>query len=58
MRHALLIEAHLDQRPVYVTELQPELAHLFDAEPAGPLFRVTRRPDREPGRSTIAEPAD
>lgn len=43
MRRAVLIEANLDRRPVYVTELEPELAHLFTADPAGPLFRVERR---------------
>ncbi len=43
MRGAM-IERHLDERPVYVTELEPELAHLFRTEPAGPLYRVSRRP--------------
>jgi hypothetical protein len=46
MRGAM-IERHLDERPVYVTELEPELAHLFTAAPAGPLYRVSRRPRAE-----------
>lgn len=41
LRRAVVIAAHLDRRPVYVTHLEPEIAHLFAVEPAGPLFRVT-----------------
>ena len=42
------VHQHLDERHVYVTELEPELAHLFTAEPAGPLYRVERRAGRRP----------
>jgi hypothetical protein len=44
-RRGALIMTHLEERPVYVTELEPELAAIFTAEAAGPLFRVARRPD-------------
>lgn len=54
MRRAVLIEANLDEHPVYVTELEPELAHLFTADPAGPLFRVGRR-DRTAGDRQVAD---
>jgi hypothetical protein len=45
MMRAVLIADQLARRPVYLTELEPEIAHLFSVEPAGPLFRVTRGPD-------------
>lgn len=46
LRRGALIERHLDERPVYVTELEPELASLFAVEPSGPLFRIVRRSNR------------
>jgi hypothetical protein len=45
MLRAVLIVDQLDRRPVYLTELEAEIAHLFSVEPAGPLWRVTRGPD-------------
>jgi hypothetical protein len=48
-RRGALIMTHLDERPVYVTELEPELALLFTVDPAGPLFRVDRRPPADSG---------
>ncbi len=39
-----ILERFLEDRPVYVTELEPELASLFTATPAGPLYRVARGP--------------
>lgn len=43
-KRASLIERHIDSRPVYVTELEPELQGRFYVEAAGPLLRVRRRP--------------
>jgi hypothetical protein len=45
MLRAVLIVDQLARRPVYLTELEPEIAHLFTVERAGPLYRVTRGPD-------------
>ncbi|HWN81618.1 MAG TPA: DUF2723 domain-containing protein [Candidatus Udaeobacter sp.] len=45
MMRAVLIADQLPRRPVYLTELEPEIAHLFTIERAGPLFRVTSGPD-------------
>ena len=45
MLRAVLIADQLARRPVYLTELEPEIAHLFTVESAGPLYRVTRGPD-------------
>jgi hypothetical protein len=45
MMRAVLIVDQLAKRPVYLTELEPEIAHLFTVERAGPLLRVTRGPD-------------
>jgi len=45
MMRAVLIADQLGRRPVYLTELEAEIAHLFTVEPAGPLFRVTKGPD-------------
>jgi hypothetical protein len=38
---AWLIEGNRTRRPVYVTELEPELAAMFEFEPVGPLYRIT-----------------
>ena len=43
---AWLIAGNVERRPVYVTELEPELAALFAFEPAGPLLRITGRSDQ------------
>ncbi len=42
LKRAWLIEGNLGRRPVYVTELEPELAAMFTVEPAGPLYRVVQ----------------
>ncbi len=52
-----LFERFLDERPVYATELEPELCHLFTAVPAGPLFRIRRLP-REESAATAAASSD
>ncbi len=39
-----IFERFLDERPVFTTELEPELQDLFTVTPAGPLFRVRRLP--------------
>jgi hypothetical protein len=46
LKRGALIEGHLDRRPVYVTDLEPELAALYRIEPAGPLYRVVERTGR------------
>ena len=48
-----IFERFLDERPVFTTELEPELQDLFTAAPAGPLFRV-RRLSRERAGPAIA----
>jgi hypothetical protein len=40
---AWLIEGNLGRRPVYVTELEPELSARFAVKTAGPLFRIVSR---------------
>jgi len=42
---AWLIEGNRTRRPVYVTELEPELAAMFAVRPAGPLLRITGKLD-------------
>jgi hypothetical protein len=42
-RRARLIEYHLRDHPVYVTELELDLAPFYEVQPAGPLFRLRRR---------------
>ena len=45
MLRAVLIADQLPRRPVYLTELEPEIAHLFTVERAGPLYRVVGGPE-------------
>jgi hypothetical protein len=48
-----IFERFLDERPVFTTEIEPELQDLFTGDPAGPLFRVRRLP-RAGAEATIA----
>ncbi|MCZ7571887.1 MAG: DUF2723 domain-containing protein [Ardenticatenaceae bacterium] len=38
-----ILEANLDDAPIYLTEATDRLGHGFEMTPAGPLFRVRRR---------------
>jgi Protein of unknown function (DUF2723) len=58
MKRALLITDQLGKRPVYVTELEPEIAHLFQVEAAGPLLKVTEGPDLTEAQRELAEEAE
>ena len=43
VRRRLFLSANLARRPVYVTEVRPDVAAQFDLAPAGPLMRVSEK---------------
>ena len=55
MKRAVLVADQLGKRPVYLTELEPEIAHLFQVEPVGPLLKVTEGPDLTEAQRELAE---
>ncbi len=58
MKRAVLVADQLGKRPVYLTELEPEIAHLFQVEPVGPLLKVTEGPDLTEARRELEEEAE